>query len=180
MRSCALYTSAFTKNLNLKKILPGFYSRNSVFFTLFLPLTTGFPSKNRMLLTHHQHDFENFRKHFSWLYSNVNTPYKRQVWPRLRCAKVALLTYIFTFCNFLWEPNNMAKFSHNWTGPKHLQHKIQTSNFCSVTVYKVRAWVVCTFHKFVSKRSEVLVKKNELSLSLHITVFSGVWDVTRQ
>ena len=109
------------------------FIQEKVFFHSFLPLTTGFPSKNRMLLTHHQHDFENFWKHFSWLYSNVNTPYKRQVWPRPRRAKVALLTYIFTFCNFLWEPNNMAKFSHNWMDPKNLQHKIQTSNFCTVT-----------------------------------------------
>ena len=99
-----------------KIILAGFYSRK-VFFHSFLPLTTGFPSKNRkdrMLLTHHQHDFENFWKHFCWLYSNVNTLFKRQVWPRPHRAKVALRTYIFTFCNFLREPNNMAKFSHNW------------------------------------------------------------------
>ena len=60
-------------------------------------------------------------------------------WPRPRRAKVALLTYIFTFCNFLREPNNMAKFSHNWTDPRNLQHKIQASNFCTVTMCKVRA-----------------------------------------
>ena len=87
-----------------KNILAGFYSRKSVFFTLFLPLTAGFPSKNRMLLTHPQHDFKNFWKHFCWLYSNVNTPYKRQVWPKPRRAKVALLTYFFTFCNFCGSP----------------------------------------------------------------------------
>ena len=142
MRSCALYTSAFTKNLNLKKHSGRFLFKKKCFFTLFLPLTTGFPSKNkkdRMLLTHHQHDFENFWKHFSWLYTNANTPYKRQAWPRPRRAKVALLTYIFTFCNFLREPNNMAKFSHNWTDPRNWQHKIQASNFCTVTMCKVRA-----------------------------------------
>ena len=104
MRSCALYMSTFTKTLNLKKHSGRFLLTKKGFFTLFLPLTTCFPPKNRMLLTHHQHDFENFWRHFSWLYTNANTPYKRQVWPRPRRAKVALLMYIFTFCNFCGSP----------------------------------------------------------------------------
>ena len=81
LKSTVRCTRVPSQKLSEKQFWPVFI-QEKVFFHSFLPLTTGFPSKNRMHLTHHQHYFEKF-----------------------------LETFLLTLLKCEHTRNNMAKFS---------------------------------------------------------------------